>query len=298
MKHHRIVIIGAGPAGMSCAVQMKRMGLEPVVFERPEPASMLRMANKVENYLGFPHGIPGEELFRIFRDQMEGFDIELIIKEVNKVYFRNDVFILETEEETLTCDLLVVASGTQPTRLAIPAWDERLARYFHSDISRIPVHGGLSIGIIGLGDAAFDYALNLHRRGHQVGIFGRTEKVLANKALWDQFRRNGGILLHLGHILHSVEESAGRIRCRFKIQEEVSDHLLDGLIFATGREAALGFLDEEVLENLQQLQQANRLYLAGDVKNGGFRQTAIATGDGIRVAMEIAQNESHTENRT
>jgi thioredoxin reductase (NADPH) len=138
MKHHHISIIGAGPAGMSCAIQLKRVGLDPVVFERPELSSMLRMANKVENYMGFPQGIRGEELYRLFCEQFERFQVTVIYKEVKKASFRDDVFILDTEEESCSCDILVVASGTSPSRRVIPAWDENLHKYFHYDISRIP----------------------------------------------------------------------------------------------------------------------------------------------------------------
>jgi thioredoxin reductase len=296
MKHHRIAIIGAGPAGMSCAIQLKRMGLDPVVFERPEPSSMLRMANKVENYLGFPQGIRGEELYRLFCEQFERFQVEVIYKEVKKASFREDVFILDNEDESFSCDILVVASGTRPLRRVISAWDENIDKYLHYDISRIPLQDRLSVGIIGLGDAAFDYALNMHRRGHLVQIFGRSEKVLANKALLDQFRKTGGIPLNFSHVLISMEESADRIRCRFRNRDEVAEHVLDCLIFATGREASTDLLDEDILEQIDSLYQLKRLFLAGDVKNGDFRQTAIATGDGIRIAMEIARNESTAEN--
>lgn len=296
MRHFRIAIIGAGPAGMSCAIQLKRMGLDPVVFERPEPASMLRMANRVENYLGFPDGIRGEELYRIFMKQFERFEIGLIYKEVTRLSLSGGIFFIETDDESFSSDIVVVSSGTRPMSLSIPIWNDKLSHYLHTDISRIPRQGSLAIGIIGLGDAAFDYALNLAGQGHQVAIFGRSQRIMANKALLEQFRRRGGIPLNLGHVLVSVEESTQGIRCRFRSGEEMADHVLDFLIFATGREADLGYLDEAILENLTSLNQEGRIYLAGDVKNGDFRQTAIAAGDGIRTAMEIAMNESNTEN--
>jgi thioredoxin reductase len=58
----------------------------------------------------------------------------------------------------------------------------------------------------------------------------------------------------------------------------------------------MDFLDEGILDNMEELKEKNRLFLAGDVNNGDFRQTAIATGDGIRVAMEIFKHESSSEN--
>ena len=210
-----------------------------------------------------------------------------------------DEFLIDTYDENYLCSILVVASGTRPKTTIIPFWKEAVEKYLHYDISGLPMKQGMSIGIIGIGDAAFDYALNLHKRGHQVKIFGRSEAILANQALMKRFKRIDGIELNLNHVLISVDEIVeGKVRCRFKKNDAYAEHNLDCLIFATGREANLEFLDESVLDELQELQKSKRLFLAGDVKNGDFRQTAIATGDGIKVAMQIFQHESNPENRT
>jgi thioredoxin reductase len=272
------------------------MGLEPVIFERETPQSMLRMANWVENYLGFPEGIRGEDLFRHFQEQLEKFQVETIYKEVRNVVLYEDNFLIDTYDEHYLGSILVLACGTRPKRTIIPTWNEAVEKYFHYDISQIPLQGGLQIGIIGIGDAAFDYALNLHKRGHQIKIYGRSETIVANKALMDQFNRIDGIDLLLNHMLTSVDEIIqGKIRCHFKKNEVIVEHNLDGLIFATGRESNLEFLDESVLDEMDELRNSSKLFLAGDVNNGDFRQTAIATGEGIKVAMEIYQHEGNTE---
>ena len=298
MNHYPIAIVGAGPAGMSCAIQLRRMGLEPVVFERREAQSTLRLANRVENYLGFPEGITGDELYRHFREQYDRFQVETLYKEVRKIGLQDGMFSIDTGDMLYTADVLVLATGTRPKKSTLPTWNESIGNCIHYDISVIALRDNLATGIIGLGDAAFDYALNLHRRGHKVIIFGRSENIGANRALMEQFRKTGGIGLLLNHVLISVDELVeGKIRCRFRKIEQVVEHNLDCLIFATGREANLEFLEEAVVQRLEELKQSGKLYLAGDVSRGGFRQTAIATGDGIRVAMEIFQYESHTKNR-
>jgi len=296
MNHYHIAIIGAGPAGMACALQLRRMGLEPVIFERENPQSMLRMANWVDNYMGFPEGIRGEELFRNFQEQLERFQLERVYKEVRNVVLYEDHFLIDTYDENYLSSVLVLTCGTRPKKTVIPAWNEAVEKYLYYDISEIPLQGDLSIGIIGIGDAAFDYALNLNKRGHQVKIFGRSELIGANKALMEQFKRSEGIDLNLNYMLTSVDELIeGKIRCRFKKNEDMVEHNLDCLIFATGREANLDFLDEGILDKMEELREKKILFLAGDVINGDYRQTAIATGDGIRVAMEIFQYESCSE---
>lgn len=299
MNQYHIAIIGAGPAGMACALQLRRMGLEPVIFEREHPRSMLRLANWVDNYLGFPEGIRGEELFRSFQEQLDRFQVKHVYKEVKNIRLFENEFLIDTFDDNYRTSILVIASGTRPKKTVIPTWNEAVEKYFYYDISGIPMHGGLNIGIIGLGDAAFDYALNLKNRGHQVKIFGRSGLIGANKSLTDRFKRTEGIELHLNHQLSSVDKLIeGKINCRFRKNDQVVEHQLDCLIFATGRDANLDFLDEDLTDRLDELRSTGKLYLAGDVRNGDFRQTAIATGDGIRVAMEIFQHEGNTENRT
>jgi thioredoxin reductase len=298
MNHYHIAIIGAGPAGMACALQLRRMGMEPVVFERETPQSMLRMANWVENYLGFPEGIRGEDLFRYFQEQLGRFQVEHVYKEVRNIVLYEDNFLIDTYDDNYLCSVLVLASGTKPKTTVIPSWKEAVEQYFHYDISQIPAQGDLQIGIIGIGDAAFDYALNLNKRGHAVKIFGRSETIVANRALMDQFKKIDGIELNLNHMLTSVNEIVrGKVRCRFKKNEEMVEHDFDCLIFATGREANLEFLDESILDQMEELKESRKLFLAGDVNNGDYRQTAIATGDGLRVAMEIYQHEGNSEDR-
>jgi thioredoxin reductase len=259
---------------------------------------MLRMANWVENYLGFPEGIRGEDLFRHFQEQLGRFQVEHINKEVRNIVLYEDNFLIDTYDDNYLCSVLVLASGTRPKTTVIPSWKEAVEKYFHYDISQIPAQGDLELGIIGIGDAAFDYALNLHKRGHRVKIFGRSETIVANRALMDQFKRIDGIDLNLNHMLSSVDEIVqGKVRCRFKKNEGVVEHDLDCLIFATGREANLEFLDESILDKMEGLKREKKLFLAGDVNNGDYRQTAIAAGEGIRVAMEIYQHESNTEDR-
>jgi pyruvate/2-oxoglutarate dehydrogenase complex dihydrolipoamide dehydrogenase (E3) component len=77
----------------------------------------------------------------------------------------------------------------------------------------------------------------------------------------------------------------------------IQKYSLDYLIFATGRDPALEMIGDEFREKFGKLQDEHRLYLAGDVKNGIFRQLSIAVGDGVRTAMEIFQHESDQQNR-
>jgi len=126
---------------------------------------------------------------------------------------------------------------------------------------------GMSIAIVGAGDAAFDYAMTLSTH-NDVHIFNRGSRIKCVPALLEIAKKQEKISYH---------------------ENSVPSDSFDYTIFATGREAELGFLSPELEENCQQLEQQGLLYIIGDVKNGKVRQVSVATGDGIRAAMAIRE---------
>jgi len=120
---------------------------------------------------------------------------------------------------------------------------------------------------VGAGDAAFDYAMTLSTH-NDVHIFNRGTGLKCIPALLAITKKQGNISYH---------------------ENSVPAGSFDYTIFATGREAELGFLSPELEENRQQLEQQGLLYVIGDVKNGEVRQASVAIGDGIRAAMAIRE---------
>ena len=294
MKHSRIIIIGFGPAGMACAIQLKRMGLTPIVIEKSRPGGMLSNANLIENYLGFPKGIPGSKLAEIFREQAYNYNINAIKDDINVVRYSNNTFYLNGNSDEYTCDKLVIASGTSPK------WPENLppglihAGLIHADIALLGQISSKSIGIIGAGDAAFDYALSLAQRGNSVMIFNRGTKVKALLRLQEKVSNANYISYFENYSLENARISDGKmLSLSFKENMQEHEFMVDYLIFATGRIPALNFLDPEMNDKLDALQEDHRLYMIGDVKNGIFRQLSLAVGDGIKAAMDIYNHESN-----
>jgi thioredoxin reductase len=151
----------------------------------------------------------------------------------------------------------------------------------------LALHGS-RIAIIGAGDAAFDYALNL-ARNNAVTILHRSQTTDCLPLLRSRARACERIIVRSDVEVTRIEaDSSGsglRLGCLSKDGEDII--VCDHLIFAIGRQPQLDFIQPSQREQLEALAESRRLFFVGDVTNGQLRQTAIAVGDGLRAAMRI-----------
>ncbi len=290
----KVVIIGAGPAGISCAIQLKRHGINPVIFEKEKPGGLLHNASVVENYPGFPEGILAEELITRLKEHLENSGIETIHEEVVNVSYAEDSFTVSTANSRTTAGTLVVASGTRPV---IPATVTEITSenpFIRYGIKELKDSSGRNIAIIGAGDAAFDYAINLSRKGNKVSVFNRGTNVRALPVLCQRLKEDRDIDYYENHELINidVEHENASLELSFNVENSTVNYCFDCLIFATGRVPASGFIDPSVSGIKEKLVSAGKLFFIGDVKGGRYRQATIAAGEGIRTAMVIF-HESH-----
>lgn len=285
MKIEDVVIVGAGPAGVAAAVQLKRSGIEPLLFEKNRVGGLLNNANLVDNYPGFPAGISGTTLVALFEKHLERFGIEVHTEEVLAVE-HDGHFAVTTSRRQLRARHLVVASGTKPRAVsgfAVPR--EAAGRVFHEVY---PIRGvlGKKIAVIGAGDAAFDYSLNLARH-NQVHILNRGRRRRCLDLLWEKASAESNIRYHENTSITSFRPADDGLALSCGSGRSVLELEVDYVIFATGRIENTDFLSPPLKDKAQVLSAAGKLHVIGDVKNGVFRQSSIAIGEGVSAAMRI-----------
>lgn len=283
MKSRDTVIIGAGPAGIATAIQLKRFGLNPLLLEKNSIGGLLKNANLVENYLGFPDGISGNALVELFKNQLEANNIDLINQTVLCADFADDKFIIKTNEQTVYSKILVIASGTEPKKLNIESHLREKILYEVYPIKNIK---NKTVAVIGAGDAAFDYAENLSIN-NEVYILNRSKNIKCLKILLDRCYRNNKIKYIENIQLENISEINEKIALSCIKNSQKEEITVDNLLFAIGREPKLDFISNNLKTNFENLIKENLLFTIGDVKNNKYRQTAISTGDGIKAAMQI-----------
>ncbi len=274
----KIGIIGAGPAGISVALQLKRFGFNPIIFEKEEVGGVVKEAYMIFNFLGYPSGISGKNFVKKMKETVRRNNLKIIFEEIKGVRFENK-FILKANK-IFKFDILVIASGTY--KKPLPPFDN----FFTNSITNLKKIKNLKIGILGGSDVAFDYALSL-KNAKEVFIFHKGEKPKAIKDLRDRVfsLKNVRYLNNLKFL--EIKRLKNSLQIIFEKNEKAKKFDLNHLINATGRLPDKRFYEENFTKLEGDLIKKGILYLAGDVAHPSYRQISIALGDGLLTAQKI-----------
>jgi len=282
-----IIIIGAGPAGAAAAVQLKRSGFDPLIFEKEETGGLLRNANLVENYPGFPGGIPGGKFAALLEKHLGNLNVRMVPEEVAGAALKGGYFHISTRKRDFESRTLIVASGTGPKKFSHPCVNAEIENRIFYCVHPFARTRGKRFAVIGSGDIAFDFALNLSKKNDVLIVNGKSESKCLS-LLGRRASENGRIVHLTETAIRGISLEGEGLLLSLNRKKSGLEEPCDFIIAAIGREPEMGFLGAEIFGALEELRREGRIHLIGDVKNGIYRQAAIAAGDGIRAAMEIA----------
>ncbi len=257
MYTENVVIVGAGPAGLAAAQQLKLYGIDPLVYECDEPGGLLLNACSVINYPGASKGISGKELIKQFP-----LPERIVISEVTDVSRKERHYQIHSGDGVLNTLSVIIASGTKPRKISIPGvTGDRI----HYCVKKLAGSSGGLVAVIGGGDAALDYAVSLSS-GYTVNIYARGDFSKAVPHLLERVRLTRKIALYP----ESLPKNS--------FSEDI-------IVAAVGRHARVNFISEKLLSSPP---VDGSFHMCGDCGNGIYRQTAIAVGNGVEAAMKTA----------
>jgi len=273
---YEVVIIGAGPSGVACAVQLARQGRSVMVVEKGSIGGLVRNAGLVENLPGFPAGITGLELAMKLGEHLAASGARIVNDEVKALQRDGSGWKVATGAGLeIACKAVVFATGTRPRH---PEWlSKGTERGLHFEVADLPLDmGGKKAAVLGGGDVAYDYSTTLAARGAKVTILTRSPprsvEVLKERVEGDdainvcQIGVNGASCTADGVCVDCEGDELGTF---------------DVFVIAIGRVA------EDSLFKEASAQDCEGLFLIGDAAHPRLRQVAIGAGDGVRTAMEL-----------
>ena len=209
LPFYDIVVIGSGPAGLAAAVYAGSEGYRCLVVEKTAPGGQAGSSPKIENYLGFPAGISGDDLTRRAISQAKKFGVEILsAQEAKKVSIRDSYRIIQLADGTeISCHAVLVATGATFRILRMQGADKITGAgiYYGAAYTEATYYKDKDVFVVGGANSAAQGALYLSRFARKVTVLIRGSEPTASKYLVDAMNDNGKIEIMLNTDLHSVE---------------------------------------------------------------------------------------------
>lgn len=301
-QHHKLLIIGSGPAGYTAAVYAARAMLEPVLITGIQPGGQLTITTEVENYPGFADPIQGPWLMEEMRKQAENVGTTIVYDTILSADLSVRPFRLVGDSGTVyTCDALVIATGAQAKWLGIPTEQE----FMGAGVSACATcdgffYRGKEVIVVGGGNTAVEEALYLANLASKVTVVHRRDSFRAEKILQDRLARNDKIEVIWDSVVDEVlgggvPKTVTGARIRNVHTGETRDISADGFFVAIGHApAAELFKDQLKMKPSGYIWTAPDstatsipgVFAAGDVTDEIYRQAVTAAGMGCMAALE------------
>jgi thioredoxin reductase (NADPH) len=311
-QHHRLIILGSGPAGYTAAVYAARANLNPVVITGLIQGGQLTTTTDVDNWPGDVEGLQGPALMERMREHAERFDTQIIVDHINAVDLGKRPFTLTGDAGTYTCDALIIATGASAQYLGL----ESETAFMGKGVSACATCDGFfyrnkAVAVIGGGNTAVEEALYLSNICSHVTLVHRRDSLRAEKILQKKLLERvdaGKVSLAWDHTLDEVLGDASGvtgIAIRHTRSDEVRKLDVDGVFIAIGHvpnsEIFHGQLEMKngyIVVNTGLGGNATQtsvpgVFAAGDIADQIYRQAVTSAGFGCMAALDAEKYLDH-----
>ena len=296
-----IIVIGAGPGGLTAGIYAGRSRLKVLILERLSPGGQIAISHRVDNYPGFPEGVSGAELSNKIQSQAARFGAKIVIEEAVKITRDNRQFIVETaNHKKYKTKAIIISTGADPVKLPVPEEEKFRGRGIsYCATCDAAFFKNRTVAVVGGGDTAITDAIYLTKFASTVIVVHRRKELRATKALQEEAFANPKIKFQWDSVpLHIIgEENVEGLEIKNVKTNEKKVLRVQGVFAAVGvlpnSDIVKGIveLDEKGFIKTNQKKETSvpGIYAVGDVRNTPLRQVVTASGDGA-IAEFSAEN--------
>lgn len=307
-NHHRLIILGSGPAGYTAAVYAARANLHPVLITGMQPGGQLTTTTDVDNWPGDIEGLQGPALMERMQKHTERFDTQIIFDHIVKANLAQAPFTLHGDSDIYTCDALIIATGASARYLGL----ESESAYQGRGVSACATCDGFfyrnkAVCVIGGGNTAVEEALYLSNLASSVTLVHRRDSLRAEKILQDKLfekTHNGNIKIIWNSTLDEVIGDDKKVTGALirNVQNDTKELLnVDGVFIAIGHTPNTDLFKDQLimnngyiviksgLEGMATSTSIPGVFACGDVADHVYRQAITSAGFGCMAALDAEQ---------
>ncbi|HEV2614798.1 MAG TPA: thioredoxin-disulfide reductase [Gammaproteobacteria bacterium] len=302
MPHHRLIILGSGPAGYTAAVYAARANLKPVLITGIAQGGQLMTTTDVDNWPGDVEGLQGPDLMARMLKHAERFDTQIIFDHIEKVELTQKPFKLHGGSETYTCDALIIATGASAKYLNIPSEQAFMGK----GVSACATCDGFfyknkDVAVVGGGNTAVEEALYLSNIASKVYVVHRRDKFRAEKILIDKLHQKKNVETLWNNTVDEVlgdTSGVNQLRIKNKLDNSTKTLDLHGVFIAIGHQPNTQIFEGQLEMNNGYIKTKTGLegnststsipgvFAAGDVADHVYRQAVTSAGTGCMAALD------------
>jgi thioredoxin reductase (NADPH) len=304
-QHHRLLILGSGPAGYTAAVYAARANLKPVLITGMAQGGQLMTTTDVDNWPADYAGVQGPELMERFQKHAERFGTQIIFDHIHTAKLEEKPFTLLGDEGAYTCDALIIATGASAQYLGLPSEEKFMGRGVSGCATCDGFfYRGQDVAVIGGGNTAVEEAIYLSNIARHVTLVHRRDTFRAERIMVDHLMervKQGKITLQLHQVLEEVlGDASGVTGMRIKHVQTgaTQDIALSGVFIAIGHKPNTDlFIGQLEMDNGYLITHGGQagnatattipgVFAAGDVQDHVYRQACTSASTGCMAALD------------